>query len=162
MPETEMITLSLADLRALIREILSSIHCCAVGFVESFDPQTQTACVRPAMRSRGKDGSDIPAPLLRDVPVFFPGGKASAMTYPISPGDECLVVFNDFCIDGWFETGTATQPPSGRRHDWSDAFAFVGFRSRPNALQDFSENPSFFGQRSLSPIYVTVSERSLQ
>ena len=148
MTDTELVSLSLADLRALIREVLASMHCCAVGFIQSFDPYTQTATIRPAMRSRGKDGSDIQPPLLRDVPVFFPGGKSSAMTYPISPGDECLVIFNDFCIDGWFETGTATQPPSGRMHDWSDAFAFVGFRSKPNALQSFPDQPSFFGGAS--------------
>ena len=148
MTDETTITLTLADLRALIREILSAVHCSAVGIVESFDPQTQTVTVRPAFRSRSKDGADIPPPLIRDVPVFFPGSKTVGMTYPICPGDECLLIFNDFCIDGWFETGTATRPPSGRMHDWSDAFAFVGFRSKPNVLQDFPDQPSFFGGES--------------
>ena len=113
--------------------------------MESFDPATQTVTVRPAFRTKRKDGADVPLPLIRDVPVFFPGSRTSALTFPIFPGDECLLIFADACIDGWFETGTATQPPSGRMHDWSDAFAFVGFRSKPNALQNFPSEPSFFG-----------------
>ena len=146
MPETVSSVLTPAELQALKQYLLSSIHCAMPGIVESFDPETQTVSVRPALRSKMKDGSDVPLPLIRDVPVFFPGSRSAALTYPIAPGDECLLIFADACIDGWFSTGTATQAPSGRMHDWSDAFAFVGFRSRLHALQNFPEEPSFFGQ----------------
>ena len=123
-------------LEALKQDILASLHCALPGIVESFDAETQTVSVRPALRSRaGSDaGSNIaPMPLLKDVPVFLPGPKAATASWEISPGDECLLIFADACIDGWFETGSATLPPSGRRHDLSDAFAFVGFRSQPRA-----------------------------
>ncbi len=119
-------------LDALKREILSSLHCALPGIVESFDAETPTVSVRPALRSRA--GADaVPLPLLKDVPVFLPGPRETA--WEISPGDECLLIFADACIDGWFETGDATLPPSGRMHDLSDAFAFVGFRSRPRAAE---------------------------
>ena len=84
-------------------------------------------------------------PVLSDVPVFFPGSRDSAITWPVSAGDECLLVFADSAIDGWFESGEAEAPASERRHDLSDAFAFVGFRSRPNALESIQDQPSFFG-----------------
>ena len=112
-----------AELMALKEEIMSSLHCAMPGTVESFDVQTQTASVRPAARRKG-----IPLPLLRDVPVFFPGTRDSALTFPVLPGEECLLVFADFCLDGWMETGTPAVPASPRSHDWSDAFALVGFR----------------------------------
>jgi len=147
MPD-DMSVLTPADSRALKQDILSSLHCALPGIVESFDPANQTVSVRPVIRSKRKDGSDVPMPLIRDVPVFFPGSRESALTFPIYPGDECLLIFADACIDGWFSTGTATQPPSGREHDWSDAFAFVGFRSKPNVLQNFPDQPSFFGDES--------------
>lgn len=129
------------------RELLSSLHCALPGIVTAFDPATQTATVQPAMRSRLSGSSDtILLPLIHDVPVFFPGSRHAAMTFPIEPGDECLLIFADSAIDRWFETGEAEAPDSTRHHDLSDAFAFVGFRSRPNALPEFPDEPSFFGR----------------
>ena len=99
------------------------------GTVEHWDPETRTASVRPA--AAGKfGGKRAGMPLLRDVPVFSPAGAA----WGIQPGDECLVVFADGCIDGWFETGSDALPPSNRMHDLSDGFAFVGFHSKRGAL----------------------------
>ena len=121
-----------AEVAALKKEISASLHCALPGIVESFDPAVQTAAVRPAVKRQ-----DIPFPLVRDVPVFFPGGREQALTFPVSPGDECLLVFADSDMDRWFETGRAEEPASARNHDLPDAFAFVGFRSRPHALPDF-------------------------
>ena len=129
------------------RELLSSLHCALPGIVTAFDPVTQTATVQPAMRSRLSGSSDtLLLPLIHDVPVFFPGSRRAAMTFPIEPGDECLLIFADSAIDRWFETGEAEAPDSTRHHDLSDAFAFVGFRSRSNALPEFPDEPSFFGR----------------
>ena len=69
-------------------------------------------------------------------------------TWPVSAGDECLVIFADFPIDAWLNDGEAKASISVRCHDLSDAFAFVGFRSKPNALQSFPDAPSFFGRES--------------
>ena len=110
----------------LRRDVLRSLHCALPGIVETFDPETRTACIRPALRSKAPDGSTVAYPLLRDVPVFFPGD----VLFAVNPGDECLLIFADTAIDGWFETGGAVLPPSDRQHALSDAFAFVGFRSK--------------------------------
>ena len=129
------------------RELLSSLHCALPGIVTAFDPITQTVTVQPAMRSRLSGSSDtLLLPLIHDVPVFFPGSRRAALTFPIEPGDECLLIFADSAIDRWFETGEAEAPDSTRHHDLSDAFAFVGFRSRHNALPEFPSEPSFFGR----------------
>ena len=129
--------MTLSEREALRRDFLFSFHCAMPGIVESFDPETQTVTVRPAIAQ---------LPLLRDVPVFFPGTRSSAITWMIEPGDECLVIFADSAIDRWFDSGEPAEPLSDRSHDLSDAFAFVGFRSRPNVLQNFPSEPSFFGQ----------------
>ena len=129
--------MTLSEREALRKDFLFSLHCAMPGIVESFDPETQTVTVQPA---------NDQLPLLRDVPVFFPGTRSSAITWMIEPGDECLVIFADSAIDRWFDSGEPAEPPSDRAHDLSDAFAFVGFRSRPNALQNFPSEPSFFGQ----------------
>ena len=123
------------ELQALKREILESLHCALPGIVESYDSETQTAIIRPAVKHRlvssraersGAEGSpsSVSLPLLRDVPVFMP------VPFEVHEGDACLVVFADRDIDAWFETGEAEVPPSGRMHSLSDGFAFVGFRPR--------------------------------
>ena len=114
-------------LEALKKDIMASMHCALPGIVESFDANTQTASIRPALRSRVGQAV-VQLPLLTDVPVFIPGSERNNWT--VEAGDSCLLIFSDACIDGWFETGSAALPPSGRQHDLSDAFAFVGFRPR--------------------------------
>lgn len=131
--------LSPQEREALKQELLSSLHCALPGTVVSFDPSTQTAEIQPAVKA----GSTL-FPVLPDVPVFFPGSRESAITWPLSPGDECLVILADADIDAWFESGEAAAPRSARKHSLSDAFAFVGFRSRPNALRVFPERVSLF------------------
>ena len=101
-------------------EIMSSIHCALPGTVVSFDEESQTAVIQPAVKS----SSGIELPLLRDVPVFMP------VPFEVHEGDACLLVFADRDIDAWFRTGEAEEPPSGRMHSLSDGFAFVGFRPR--------------------------------
>ena len=125
------------ELQALKQDIFESLHCALPGTVVSFDAETQTAVIRPAVVreverqgrfSRSRDGTArsrpfVPLPLLRDVPVFMP------VSFEINEGDACLVIFADRDIDAWFETGEAETPPSGRMHSLSDGFAFVGFRA---------------------------------
>ncbi len=126
------------EVLALKKEISASVHCALPGTVESFDASSQTACVRPALKQKG-----ILLPVIPDVPVFFPGSRDSAVTWPVTAGDECLLVFADADIDRWFE-GEDEDPVSGRMHSLSDAFAFVGFRSRENVLENFPDVPRFF------------------
>ena len=125
-------------------EIMSSIHCALPGIVESFDAESQTAVIRPAVKHRlvssraersGAEGSpsSVSLPLLRDVPVFMP------VPFEINEGDACLVIFADRNIDSWFETGEAEVPPSGRMHSLSDGFAFVGFRTRGNTDENATD-----------------------
>ena len=136
---SEVMHLSPEEREALKQEVFSSLHCALPGTVVSFDPVTQTAEIQPAV----KIGSRM-FPVLPDVPVFFPGSRESAITWPVSAGDECLVILADVDIDAWFETGDSFVPRSARKHSLSDAFAFVGFRSLPNALPDFPDQPRVF------------------
>ena len=100
--------------RAVRKDVFSFLHCALPGNVVTFDADTRTADVRPAVKGM---------PLLRDVPVFMP------WRFDVFPGDPCLLVFADTDTEAWYETGEAAVPTSGRRHSLSDAFAFVGFRT---------------------------------
>ena len=110
------------EIKALKEDILSSLHCALPGIVEAYNAQSQTADIRPAVRTRRGTG----LPLLQDVPVFLPPTTNGTAPWTISPGDGALVVFSDLPIDPWL-AGDDAAPVPDRKHDLSDAFAFVGF-----------------------------------
>ena len=119
-------------LDSLRREIFENLHVAMPGILVSYDAETAAADVQPALRRKTSSGEILTAPLLRDVPVFLPSAD-----FTPAPGDSCLLIFADFCADGWYESAQPVLPPSPRTHDLSDAFALVGFRpkrhSRPTA-----------------------------
>ena len=108
-------SLSPAEVLALKKEIFSSLHCAMPGNIVSYDPEMNMAVIQPA---------GVNLPVLQDVPVFMP------VELEVIHGDPCLVVFTDFDMDHWLETGEAGEPASGRMHSLSDAYAFVGWRRR--------------------------------
>ncbi len=115
----EFMERALEDLK---KEIFSTLHVAMPGIIRSYDSSRGVANIQPGLRRKKADGDILMAPLLQNVPVFIP-----AEDYNVSPGDICLVVFSDFCADGFIKTGQPVLPPSPRGHDLADGFAFVGF-----------------------------------
>lgn len=113
------------------------------GTIDTFDAATCTAQVKIPIQILFKIGNNDPTPMsipvLPDVPVYFPNGGGYTMTFPVAPGDECLVVFSSRCIDGWYsQGGTPTPVPSARMHNLSDGFALIGVRSLKRQLANVS------------------------
>ncbi|VVE79420.1 Gp138 family membrane-puncturing spike protein [Pandoraea sputorum] len=125
-----------------LRGALADVWTALPGIIQSFDPAAMTCTVQPAiqMRARGPDGSvtSIPLPLLVDCPVQFPAGGNCTLTFPVTQGDECLVVFSSRCIDGWWQSSGVQEQAEPRMHDLSDGFVLLGTRSRPRALSGVS------------------------
>lgn len=106
--------------------VLGRINVARPGIVLRYDEETKCADIQLAVRDIGDSG--IP-PVLNGVPVVFMG----SYTYTVKKDDECVVLFADSSIDGWWQTGTISKPVTGRKHDLSDGFALVGVHSMPNA-----------------------------
>lgn len=128
---------------ALGMEFGKQINCARPGIIQSFDPSTCTASIQIAQQqvtSIQPDGTETLAPFapLEKVPVAFPGGGGFTLTFPVAAGDECILLFNDREIDNWYLTGQVAAPTSPRLHDFSDAVALVGLRSKPRALGGIS------------------------
>jgi hypothetical protein len=69
-----------------------------------------------------------------DMPLVFPGGGGAFMEFPVTKGDEVLLIFAARSIDNWWgNSGVQKQSEQGRMHNLSDGFAIPGIRSRPNA-----------------------------
>ena len=101
-----------------------------------YKPDKRTVDAQPLVREIG-ESEDLP--ILIDVPVWFPG----SYTYNVYEGDECLVVFADRSIDGWYQTGDVSNPISARRHNLSDGIAFVGIRSSQDDRESINLEETF-------------------
>lgn len=120
----------------------SKIQTAVPGIIQSFDPQSMTCTVQPAISGQVRDESGgltgVELPLLVDCPVQFPAGGGCTLTFPVKSDDECLVVFSSRCIDAWWQSGGIQVQPELRMHDLSDGFALLGFRSQPRVIGGIS------------------------
>lgn len=111
------------------------------GIIHDVDYNRQTCSIQPAIRERLNFNGTlqwVEIPLLLDVPFFVYSGGGYCLTLPVKAGDDCLVIFGDNCIDAWWQSGGVQNQVERRRHDLSDGFAIVGFRSQPQKINGFS------------------------
>lgn len=128
---------SLASLLELQRlNTLNTTNCHQVGEIVSFNPSTQTAEVQIKM-SYVINGEIKQYPVLLDCPCVVLGGGDGRITFPIAPGDSCLVLFNDKDMDNWYASGQTMLPNTERMHSISDAIALVGIRNKQNKITDY-------------------------
>lgn len=125
-------------LRVAFHGMQSRLWVALPGIVDRFDAAKMTVDVRPAVKGRQRsklgEWSSLRMPQLLDCPVLWQGGGGVTLTFPIAPGDECLVVFSSRCIDSWWQKGGVQDPAEPRMHNLSDGFALVGVRSRPHTF----------------------------
>ncbi len=111
------------------------------GVVTEVNYAAQTVSVQPTIREKIEmDGTYqwVELPILINVPFFVYSGGGYCVTLPVSPGDECLVIFADSCIDAWWQSGGVQNQVERRRHDLSDGMAIVGFRSQVHTVPGYS------------------------
>ncbi|MDR1020514.1 MAG: hypothetical protein LBL73_07135 [Synergistaceae bacterium] len=142
MKRSERLNDNSETIRAAIESSMFDMHVSCPGIVESFDPEAKTVSVRPAVRAAvGKSDGTVEQtelPLLVDVPVVFPSAGGFTLTFPVKPGDDCLVVFGDSCMDAWWQNGGVQDPVEFRQHDLSDSFAVFAPISQPHRIPDIS------------------------
>ncbi|RQU63888.1 phage baseplate assembly protein V [Burkholderia cenocepacia] len=142
MDRKERVDDELASLRAALRGWQVGMWTALPGVIESFDDVAQTCVVQPAIKIpvRANDGTVTTAalPPVVDCPVQFPSGGNCTLTFPVAPGDECLLVFASRSVDAWWQSGGVQEQAALRMHDLSDGFALLGFRSKPRTLAGVS------------------------
>lgn len=127
------------------KDIMLSLNCHAIAKVQSFDPTKQTVSAtimyKKSFLQRDPNGNYVPVlrdyPILLDVPAIVLSGGSAHLTFPIAPGDECLILFNDRDIDNWFQSGQVGELSSTRLHSFSDGIALVGLNSLASLIQNY-------------------------
>lgn len=104
----------------------------------------QTVSAQPTIQGTitGPDGvaRNVNLPLLVDVPIVWPRAGGFALTFPVAPGDEVLIVFASRCIDSWWQSGGIGAQAEARMHDLSDGFAILAPTSQPKRLGGVSSS----------------------
>lgn len=98
------------------------------AIVQSFNAEKVTIEAQPTIQIgiRQPDGTIVNTtmPLCVDCPVMFPGAGEFLFTFPVTKGDEGLLVFSSRCIDLWWQNGGIAKQAELRMHDLSDGFFF--------------------------------------
>lgn len=128
-------------LRAAVEYALGDVHTALPGRIETFDPATQKANVKPLIQRRvaTEEGDELleELPILPQVPVVFPRTAGAFVTFPVAAGDHVLLVFNERSIDNFISgEGEDTDPDEFRMHDLGDAVALLGFYPDSKALTE--------------------------
>lgn len=107
-------------------DIFSTLNAIQIGRIESVQKDKQTISAQIQIkRPTGKESSEK-YPVLVDVPFFVLQGGTAYFDLPIKKSDYCIILFNDRCIDSWFENGSVSDPTKNRKHSLSDGIALVG------------------------------------
>ena len=98
------------------------------GIVQSYDPATQCADILPGIKRPidTEDGDTVSEdlPVIPNVRVCFPRGGGFAITWPLSTGDEVVLLHCHLSPSAWREgDGTPQAPIDLRLHGLGSVFA---------------------------------------
>lgn len=130
------------------KDLKLNFNCHHIGNIQVFNSTNQTAQVtinytKTFLQIDDSGNTSITTqnyPMLISCPVICLGGGTGSLTFPILPGDECLVLFNDRDLDNWFSGSSSAAPASTRLHSFADAIVLVGLRSLPKVLVNYDTN----------------------
>lgn len=118
---------------------LQSVHTAIPGIVVSYNPATQTANVRPAIKrlvptaAEGEFTAEA-LPVIPAVPVLWPRAGASWFAPVLEAGDGVLLIMCETDPNTYLRTGEVSEPGDVRRHSLAHAVAIPGLFPRANAL----------------------------
>lgn len=116
------------------RDVSLSINCVQIGTIQKYNEVSNTASVKINFLRQLASGDKIEYPVLEDCPVFILNGGGASITFPIAPGDQCLILFNDRNIDNWYLDGSIKEPRDNRVHSIADGMILVGISDSAHAI----------------------------
>lgn len=119
-----------------------SFNCIKIGKIISVDYEHQTVNVEIMhKRTIEQPAKNVlrAYPQLQNVPFISLRGGASYLTLPVTAGDSCVLLFCDYEIDKWVNTGTNQPATYQRKHDISDAIALTGINSLTDLIKGYSQ-----------------------
>lgn len=116
---------------ALLRQImdarLADVHTSMPGQVKAFDASAQTITAQPLLKHvfQDADGNELEEsyPEIRNVPILYPRAGGFVVAWPLAVGDPVLILFSEWALGLYRETGKETHPADLSRHGFAGAMA---------------------------------------
>lgn len=121
-------------IQAALDRFQSNLWTALPAVVSSYNKDKLTVAAQPTIQAQvfQPNGTwvDTQLPLCLDCPVVFPGGGEFLLTFPMTTGDEGLLIFASRCIDSWWQSGGIQKQAENRMHDLSDGFFIPAMMSQ--------------------------------
>ena len=143
-----------------IKKGAEDVHVSMIGKVESYDPSTNRASITPVGSLTAPDWQEIPYPTIHNVPLQFPcgNGGTSGCTFPVKPGDTCIIIFADHQIESFL---SGAKSDDMRNHSMNDAYAIPTlFSASVPTLKSNPDDVCLFNNGSLVVLnssYMTIT-----
>lgn len=120
------------------------------AIVNAFDPTTQTVSATPAIRAKyvSPEGevSYLSYPMITNIPLAITRGAGVRITYPVTVGKPCTLIFSQRSIDNFIVEGGEADPVEGpnpltsaiRCMDMTDAMCFPGVLTTKDTVQNYA------------------------
>ena len=110
---------------------LAEIHTVTIAKIVKVN--NTTIDVKPVFKRRLED-REVEYPVFTNVPPIFLNGGNNYISFPLTVGDDVLLLVNERCYDNWYEGLDNKVPLEYRFFDYSDSFALVGIQPKSKAI----------------------------
>lgn len=152
-------------IKRAIDAALADVRVSLPAEIVKFDDMTQLAVVKPLLKETHENEEETEVvqslPVISNVPVQFPRAGGFVLTFPVQPGDPCLLVFSDRALDKWIDSAKDSDPVDLRRHALSDAIAILGVSAKPKAIANFETGGVKLGKEGGLHIYIDAGKVAL-
>jgi len=100
-------------LQFVFNQFLKDIFVSIPGIIETYDPATKRAKVKPAINIKLTDGSTQAQSSIINVPVIWPAAGGFCLIAPLEPGDPVEIKFSQRGITKFKETFSEAEPGNG-------------------------------------------------
>lgn len=139
-------------LKASFEMMISQVHTCLPGKIETYDYEYQKASVKPLIKKKYLDGKVESLPVIVNAPVLFPRTANFSFTYPLEKDDLVLILFSERSLELYLEQGGEQEPGDRRKFDLSDAIVIPG-------LYPFSEKSK---AKNNDDVFIKYNEAELK
>ncbi|MEE9451367.1 MAG: Gp138 family membrane-puncturing spike protein [Gammaproteobacteria bacterium] len=116
------------------RQLMKSIFVCLPGIVKGYDAATKRAKIQVAINLLKTDGTELPYPVIVNVPVIFPASSKFIVQFPLILEDPVLVLFSQRGLSEFKQTYIESRPTDSSFFSLSDAIVIPGFGTLTNTV----------------------------
>lgn len=144
------------SIEAVIENYINNLNTCMPAKIERVDMTSMQVDARPLMVKRYINGTILPPPLIRNIPVVMSRNNASIFYMPLNNGDQVMLLFGQRDITEFLGSTDEFDfyfPQSRRKYDINDAIAVPGLYSFNSQISNAPLNKALQNSPDLNIIH---------